>query len=47
LGSSEIAWRKKENAEALRNYQIYLANAPTNAPEFSTVQERVTQLRGK
>jgi len=46
-GLGEIAWRKKENAEALRNYQIYLANAPTNAPEFSTIRERVTQLRGK
>ena len=46
-GLGEIAWRKKENAEALRNYQIYLANAPTNAPEFGTVRERVTQLGGK
>ncbi|MBW8864529.1 MAG: tetratricopeptide repeat protein, partial [Verrucomicrobia bacterium] len=46
-GLGEIAWRKKENAEALRNYEIYLANAPTNAPEFSTIRERVTQLRGK
>ncbi|MDR3456493.1 MAG: tetratricopeptide repeat protein [Verrucomicrobiae bacterium] len=46
-GLGEIAWRKKENAEALRNYQIYLANAPTNAPEFKTVRERVAQLGGK
>ncbi|HEV2695418.1 MAG TPA: tetratricopeptide repeat protein [Verrucomicrobiae bacterium] len=46
-GLGEIAWRKKENAEALRNYQIYLANAPTNAPEFNTIRERVTQLGGK
>jgi len=45
-GLGEIAWRKKKNAEALRNYQIYLANAPTNAPEFNTVRERVTQLGG-
>jgi len=46
-GLGEIAWRKKENTEALRNYQIYLANAPTNAPEFNTVRERVAQLGGK
>ncbi|HSY19303.1 MAG TPA: tetratricopeptide repeat protein [Candidatus Acidoferrales bacterium] len=46
-GLGEIAWRKKENAEALRNYKIYLANAPTNAPEFNTIRERVTQLGGK
>ena len=46
-GLAEIAWRKKENAESLRNYQIYLANAPTNTPEFSTVRERIRQLGGK
>jgi Flp pilus assembly protein TadD len=46
-GLAEIAWRKKENAESLRNYQIYLANAPTNTPEFSTVRERLRQLGGK
>ena len=33
--------------EALRNYQIYAANAPTNTPEFSTIRERLAQLRGK
>jgi tetratricopeptide (TPR) repeat protein len=46
-GLGEIAWRKKENAEALRNYQIYAANAPTNTLEFSTIRERLAQLRGK
>ena len=46
-GLGEVAWRKKENAEALRNYQIYAANAPTNTPEFTTVRERLTVLRGK
>ena len=44
-GLAEIAWQKKENAEALRNYQIYLANAPTNTPEFSSVAERVKSLQ--
>lgn len=46
-GLGEIAWRKKDNDEALRNYEIYVANAPTNSPEFATVQQRLTQLRGK
>ncbi len=46
-GLAEVAWRKKENAEAVRNYQIYLANAPTNTPEFATVRQRLAQLRGK
>ncbi|HEX7653556.1 MAG TPA: hypothetical protein VF607_08620, partial [Verrucomicrobiae bacterium] len=43
----EIAWQKKRTAEALRNYQIYLANAPTNAPEFQSIVERVQALRAK
>ena len=46
-GLGEIAWRKKETAEALRNYQIYLANAVTNTAEFTTIRERLAQLRGK
>lgn len=46
-GLAEIAWRKKENVEALRNYRIYTANAPTNTPEYSTVRERLRQLGGK
>jgi len=46
-GLGEIAYRKKENAEALRQYQIYLANAPTNTPEANTVRARVKELGGK
>jgi Flp pilus assembly protein TadD len=45
FGLGEIAWQKKDNAEALRNYQIYLANAPTNSLEFSNVTERVRSLK--
>ena len=44
-GLGEIAWQKKENPEALRNYTIYLANAPTNTPEYSTVADRVKTLK--
>jgi len=45
FGLGEIAWQQKDNAEALRNYQIYLANAPTNSLEFSNVTERVKSLK--
>jgi tetratricopeptide (TPR) repeat protein len=43
-GLGEIAWRQHETNEAVRNYQIYLANAPTNSAELKTVRERLTQL---
>jgi tetratricopeptide (TPR) repeat protein len=46
-GLAEIAWRQHATNDAIKNYQIYLANAPTNTTEFKTVQERVAQLRGK
>ena len=50
FGLAEVAWRQHATNEAVRNYQIYLANAPTNAAnsvESKTVHERLTQLRGK
>ncbi|MGA2243576.1 MAG: tetratricopeptide repeat protein [Verrucomicrobiota bacterium] len=43
----EIAWRQHQTNEAIRNYRIYLANAPTNAPEQKTVRGRVTEMDGK
>jgi len=46
-GLAEIAWRKHETNEAIQNYQIYLANAPTNSAEFQTVRQRLTQLGGQ
>ena len=46
-GLGEIAWRQRQTNEALRNYRIYLANAPTNAAELKTAREHVTQLGGK
>jgi len=46
-GLGEIAWREHDNPEALRNYKVYVANAPTNTSEFKMVHERVTQLGGK
>jgi tetratricopeptide (TPR) repeat protein len=46
-GLGEIAWQKHETNEAVRNYHLYLANAPTNSAEFKTIRERLTQLGGK
>ncbi|HSY42675.1 MAG TPA: tetratricopeptide repeat protein [Candidatus Acidoferrum sp.] len=40
----EIAWRQHDTNEELRNYQIYLSNAPTNTAEAQTVRERLQEL---
>jgi tetratricopeptide (TPR) repeat protein len=45
FGLGEIAWQKKDTGEAIRNYQIYLANAPTNSAEAKTVSERLKSLQ--
>jgi tetratricopeptide (TPR) repeat protein len=47
FGLAEVAWRQHATNEAIRNYELYLINAPTNSAEFQTVRERLTQLRGK
>lgn len=47
FGLAEVAWRQRNTNEAIQNYQIYLAHAPTNTAEFKTVHERLTQWRGK
>ena len=41
----EIAWNQHDTNEAIRNYQIYLANAPTNAAERETVIGRLHDLK--
>ncbi len=46
-GLAEIAWRTHDTNEAVKNYKLYLNNAPTNTTEASKVLERLTQLRGK
>jgi len=46
-GLGEVAWRERQTNEAVRNYQIYLANAPTNAAELTLVRDRLKQLRKK
>ena len=44
-GLGEIAWRQHDTNEAVRNYQIYLANANTNSGEAKTVLERLRELK--
>ena len=46
-GLGDIAVRQHNTNEAVRNFKIYLANAPTNSAEFKTVRERLDQLRGQ
>jgi tetratricopeptide (TPR) repeat protein len=43
-GLAEIAWQKKDTNSAIRNYQLYLANAQTNTPEAKSVSERLKGL---
>jgi len=44
-GLGEIAYRRHETNEAIRNYEIYLANANTNTDEAKTVAERLRELK--
>lgn len=44
-GLGEIAWRKKDTNTANRNYQLYLANAPTNTAEAKVVGARLKELK--
>jgi Flp pilus assembly protein TadD len=45
-GLGEIAWRKHETNEAVRNYQVYLANANTNTAEATNIIQRLHDLKG-
>lgn len=47
FGLAEVAWRQHNTNEAIQNYELFLANAPTNAVEIQSVRERLKQLRGK
>lgn len=44
-GLGEIAWRKHETNEAVRNYELYLAAANTNTAEAKTIFERLHELK--
>jgi tetratricopeptide (TPR) repeat protein len=47
FGLAEVAWLQHQTNEAIRNYQIFLANAPTNAVESKLVRDRLKQLQPK
>ncbi len=47
FGLGEIAWRKHETNEAIRNYQRYLANANTNTEEATNIIQRLRELHGR
>jgi tetratricopeptide (TPR) repeat protein len=40
----DIAWREHQTNEVIRNYQIVVANAPTNAVELKIIKDRLAQL---
>jgi tetratricopeptide (TPR) repeat protein len=44
-GLAEIAWQRKDTNAAVRNYQLYLANAKTNTAEAKLVSERLKGLK--
>jgi tetratricopeptide (TPR) repeat protein len=43
----EIAWRKHETNEAIKNYELYLASANTNTDAAKVIVQRLHQLKGK
>jgi tetratricopeptide (TPR) repeat protein len=45
-GLGEIAWRKRETNEVIRNYTLYLANANTNTEEATNIIQRLRDLKG-
>ena len=45
FGLGEVAWLKKDTNAAVRNYQLYLASAPTNTTEAKLVNDRLKELR--
>jgi tetratricopeptide (TPR) repeat protein len=44
-GLGEIAWRKHETNEAIRNYEIYLLTANPNTAEATNIIERLKSLK--
>ena len=46
-GLGEVAWRQHNTNEAIKNYQFYLATAPTNSAELKLIRDRLSQLPKK
>ena len=45
-GLGEVAYQKNDRVSAIRHYQLYLSNAPTNSAEAKTVMDRLKELQG-
>ena len=45
-GLGEIAYRRQDTNTAIRHYESYLSNAPSNYPEAKFVANRLRELRG-
>jgi tetratricopeptide (TPR) repeat protein len=46
FGLGDIAERKKDTAEAIKNFRLYLEYAPKESDEYRKVAERLKQLEG-
>jgi tetratricopeptide (TPR) repeat protein len=46
-GLADIAWRQHDTNTAMQNYNVYLANAPTNMAEYKMISERMAGLNGR
>ena len=46
-GLGEVSWRQHNTNEAVKNYQQYLATAPTNSAELKLIRIRLDQLQNK
>jgi tetratricopeptide (TPR) repeat protein len=44
-GLGDLSYRRKDTNAAIRNYQLYLANAATNTEEAAFVVGRITELK--
>ena len=44
-GLGEIAWRKHETNEAVKNYKVYLTTANTNTAEAKEIIQRLQQIQ--
>ncbi len=45
-GLGEIAYRRKDTNTAIRHYEAYLTNSPTNNPESAFIVGRLQELKG-
>lgn len=44
-GLGQIAFTRGDSAEAIKNFELYLTNAPPNTPEFKSIQSTLEKLK--